>query len=65
MRKPVIGFTDSEFAKFSIKLTKPFTDYIFTPACFWMILEESISGLTDIWNHFICNRPISDQILLY
>lgn len=34
LKKPVIGFTDSEFAKFSIKLTRPFTDYIFTPACF-------------------------------
>lgn len=35
MKKPVIGFTDSEFAKLSIKLTKPFTNYIFTPSCFW------------------------------
>lgn len=34
LRKPVIGFTDSEFARFSIKLTKPFTNYIFTPQCF-------------------------------
>lgn len=35
MKKPVIGFTDSEFARLSIKLTRPFTNYIFTPACFW------------------------------
>lgn len=34
MRKPVIGFADTEFAKLSIKLTKPFTTYSFTPACF-------------------------------
>jgi uncharacterized protein len=34
MRKPVIGFTDSEFARLSIKLTKPFTNYIFTPDSF-------------------------------
>lgn len=34
MNKPVIGFTDTEFAKFSIRLTKPFTNYIFTPHCF-------------------------------
>lgn len=34
MRKPVIGFTDSEFAKLSIKLTRPFTKYIFTPDSF-------------------------------
>jgi uncharacterized protein len=34
MKKPVIGFTDSEFAKLSIKLTRPFTNYIFTPSCF-------------------------------
>lgn len=33
--KPVIGFTDTEFAKLSIRLTKPFTDHIFTPHCFW------------------------------
>lgn len=32
--KPVIGFTDTEFAKLSIKLTLPFTDYVFTPECF-------------------------------
>jgi predicted glycosyltransferase len=35
MRKPVIGFTDSEFAKLSIRLTRPFTQYIFTPECFY------------------------------
>lgn len=35
MKKTVIGFTDSEFAKLSIRLTKPFTNYIFTPSCFW------------------------------
>lgn len=34
LRIPVIGFTDSEFAKLSIRLTKPFTDHIFTPECF-------------------------------
>ena len=34
MKKPVIGFADTEFAKLSIKLTKPFTTYSFTPACF-------------------------------
>ena len=33
-RKPVIGFTDTEFAKLSIRLTLPFTDYVFTPECF-------------------------------
>jgi uncharacterized protein len=35
MKKPVIGFTDSEFAKLSIRLTEPFTNYIFTPECFY------------------------------
>jgi uncharacterized protein len=35
LRKPVIGFTDTEFAKLSIRLTKPFTGYIFTPQSFW------------------------------
>lgn len=34
MKKPVIGFADTEFAKLSIKLTRPFTNYSFTPACF-------------------------------
>lgn len=33
-RKPVIGFTDTEFAKFSIRLTLPFTDHVFTPRTF-------------------------------
>lgn len=35
LRKPSIGFTDSEFAKMSIRLTRPFTTHIFTPECFW------------------------------
>lgn len=34
MKKPVIGFADTEFAKLSIKLTRPFTTYSFTPSCF-------------------------------
>ncbi len=34
MRKPVIGFTDTEFAKFSIRLTLPYTDHVFTPDTF-------------------------------
>jgi predicted glycosyltransferase len=34
MKKPVIGFTDTEFAKMSIRLTLPFTDHVFTPHCF-------------------------------
>lgn len=38
LRKPVIGFADTEFAKFSIKITKPFTDYHITPYCFTELL---------------------------
>ncbi|WP_052273348.1 DUF354 domain-containing protein [Flavihumibacter solisilvae] len=34
MNKPVIGFMDSEFDHMRIKLTKPFTDYTFTPNCY-------------------------------
>jgi uncharacterized protein len=34
MKTPVIGFADTEFAKLSIKLTRPFTTYSFTPECF-------------------------------
>jgi uncharacterized protein len=32
--KTVVGFTDTEFARFSIKITKPFCTHIFTPQCF-------------------------------
>jgi uncharacterized protein len=35
MKIPAIGFTDTETAKLSIKLTLPFTNYVFTPNCFY------------------------------
>jgi hypothetical protein len=34
LKKPVIGFTDTEHAALSIKLTKRFTDVILTPSCY-------------------------------
>lgn len=34
LRKPVIGFTDTEHATFSIFLTEKFTDMIITPKCY-------------------------------
>jgi predicted glycosyltransferase len=34
LRKPVIGITDTEHAKLSIRLTIPFTSHIITPNCF-------------------------------
>jgi len=34
LKKPVIGFTDTEHAKWNIRLAKPFTDIILTPECF-------------------------------
>lgn len=34
MRKPVIGFTDTEHAAINQLITNPFTDTIFTPLCF-------------------------------
>lgn len=35
MKTPAIGFTDTETARLSIKLTLPFTNYVFTPSCFY------------------------------
>ena len=35
IKKPVIGFNDTEHAKISITLTKPFTDAIVVPSCYW------------------------------
>ncbi len=35
MKTPAIGFTDTETAKLSIRLTLPFTKYVFTPNCFY------------------------------
>lgn len=35
MKIPSIGFTDTETAKLSISLTLPFTNYVFTPNCFY------------------------------
>jgi uncharacterized protein len=40
LRKPVIGFTDTEHATLSIKLTKRFTDAILTPSCYNKNLGE-------------------------
>ena len=34
LRKPVIGFTDTEHAALNIKLAKRFTDIILTPSCY-------------------------------
>lgn len=34
LRKPVIGFGDTEHAKLSLRLTKYFTNYILTPSCY-------------------------------
>ena len=34
LRKPSIGFTDTEHAIINHFLSKPFTDHIFTPSCF-------------------------------
>jgi len=41
LRVPVMGFTDTEHAKLSIRLTIPFTDYIFTPNCFRLNFKKN------------------------
>ena len=41
IKKPVIGFNDTEHAKISITLTKPFTDAIVVPSCYWGSISEN------------------------
>lgn len=52
MKKPVIGFTDTEFAKLSIKLTLPFTDHVFTPECFWTDFGDKQVRFKGYMEHF-------------
>ncbi len=40
LKKPVIGFTDTEHASLSIKLAKRFTDIILTPSCYHRYLGK-------------------------
>lgn len=52
IRKPVIGFTDTEFAKLSIRLTLPFTNHVFTPECFSTDFGEKHIRFKGYMEHF-------------
>ena len=49
---PVIGFTDTEFAKLSIRLTLPFTNHVFTPECFSTDFGEKHFRFKGYMEHF-------------
>jgi predicted glycosyltransferase len=69
IRKPVIGFTDTEHAKLSIKLTEPFTDIIVVPSCYkndFGRKQVSFNGYMELCylhtNYFKPNENIYDLL---